>query len=476
MDHIDSFYNRIDQFFVERINNFIKKNKIETNNLENLLDEVLDFIKPDFLEMGFEQDEIENKFLDLFLEINPNNISSIHEIYDIKLAPIIYEIFLEKVADYLVDINVNPIMLNLKSKDFLSLEFIIELRNLKDLINKYPEKKENLRKYIQIQDRFVNKLIENKKRIEILEDLNDPKEKLQILYLINRIINFFHLEKRFDFSHIEEYLKNNVSEWLISIPLVTLKNPDLYFCGIYLAKSLNLTLDNDRIKKFLMDLFEEGLDEFEAPLVQATDGVYYLLKTTHLMKLWLTNSQINRLIEVDSKYFEQSYLKNLETSQLVVILKIYNFLHTRNIEGNVHTILEELENRITPEGIKQYRNGFISSEASYYVLFCNYMRNSLDKIKEFDLLSSIISKIYRNLELLEFSADMNFDLISELFYALEILKLFNCIETREMIIHLTKHLFPQEVVESIKNNQEVVNPEARFRHFKVDRITGETNY
>ncbi|MHA1703602.1 MAG: hypothetical protein ACTSWK_15205, partial [Promethearchaeota archaeon] len=92
------------------------------------------------------------------------------------------------------------------------------------------------------------------------------------------------------------------------------------------------------------------------------------------------------------------------------------------------------------------------------------------------LLSSIISRIYRNLELLEFSADMNFDLISELFYSFESLKLFNCIETKEMIIHLAKYLFPQEVVERMKNSQEVVNTRARFRHLKVNKLTGETSY
>ena len=479
LDNVDSFYNRLNKFFRERIINFVKMKKIEIDNLDNRFAEILDFIKADLLEIGFELEEIENKFLDFFFKINPigdRKFSSIHEIYEIKLAPIIYEIFLEKVVDYLVDINVNPIMLNMKSKDFMSLEFIVELRNLKDLINKHPEKKENLKKYLQIHERFVKKLMENKKGIEILEDLEDPKEKLQLLYLIDRVISFFHLEKRFDFSHIKEYILNNMSKWLITIPLVTLKNPDLYFCGIYLAKIFNIKLDKDKIKKFLMDLYEEGIDEFEAPLVQATDGIYYLLKATEYMKLWLTNSQLNRLIETDSKYFEQSYLKNLETSQLVVILKIYNLIRTRNIEENIYAILEELEHRIIPEGIKQYRDGFISSEATYYVLFCNYMRNSLDKVKEYDLLSSIISRIYRNLELLEFSADMNFDLISELFYALEILKLLNCIETRQMIIQLAKYLFPPEVVEKVSLNMELIKTQAKFRHLKVNKITGETYY
>ncbi len=479
LDHIDSFYNRLDQFFVESINSFIKNTNVDIDNLENLVTEVLDHITPDLLELGFEQEDIENRFLDLFSEgnTNDNNKNSlIHEIYDLRLAPIIYEIFLEKVADYLVDINVNPIMLNLKSKNFLHLEFIVELRNLKDLINKHPEKKENLKKYIQIQERFVKKLIENKEQIEALEDLEDPKEKLQILYLIDRLITFFHIEKIFDFSNVREYILNNMNEWLITIPLVTLRNPDLYYCGIYLGKHLNLTFDIDKIRKFLMDLYEEALDEFEAPLVQATDGVYYLLKTTEFMKLWLTNSQINKLIETDLKYFEPSYLKNLETSQLVVILKIYNLIHIHNVEDNILAILEELELRITPEGIKQFRDGFVSSEATYYVLFCNYMRNTLDKIEDHEILSSIISRIYRNLELLEFSEDMNFDLISEQFYALEILKLYNCIETRQMIIQLTKFLFPSEVVENVSSNIARIKTKSRFRHLKVNKITGDTYY
>jgi len=239
---------------------------------------------------------------------------------------------------------------------------------------------------------------------------------------------------------------------------------------------LNVKLDETKVKSFLLDLYEEGIDEFEAPLVEATDGVYYLLKATSYMKLWLTDVQLNRLIETDPKYFEPMYLKNLETSQLVVILKIYNLIHARNVEDNIYAILEELEQRLTPQGIKQYRDGFVSSEATYYVLFCNYMRNTLGKLSDYDLLESTISKIYRNLELLEVSEDTNFDLISELFYSFEILKLFNCIETPQLIIKMANYLFPPEVAAKISASPELNKTQARFRHLKVNRITGETIY
>ncbi|MFX1260073.1 MAG: hypothetical protein ACFFBZ_00850 [Promethearchaeota archaeon] len=479
LDDIDFFYNAIDSYFHGRINEKFQVVLINVGELNDKLDELIGLVKDEFLKIGFNQTEIEDKFLDLSNELNKHKkeeFSSFVKLYNLIISPIVFEIFLEKVIDYLVDDTISPLILNFKSKGLLPLEFIIALRNLKDLIDANSKKKENLRKYLQIREKFIAKVSQNKNIIESLEDLKNPKDKLQILYLIYRIISFFNLEKKFDFSHIKDYIVNNIDEWLITIPLVTLKNPDLYYCGLFLAKSLNIKLNSQKVKNFLLDLYEEGVDEFEAPLVEATDGLYYFLKSTHFMKLWLDDEQVNRLIETDQKFFEPNYLKDLETSQLVVILKIYALLEKTKLEQNINAILEELEQRITPEGIKQYRDGFISSEATYYVLFCNYMRNTLDKLKEYDLLNSIVSRIYRNLELLEFSADTNFDLISELIYSFESLKLFNCVETRQTIIHLAKYLFPKKVVEKISLNTDIVKTKARFRHLKVDRITGETIY
>ncbi|MFX1590403.1 MAG: hypothetical protein ACFFC1_19900, partial [Promethearchaeota archaeon] len=277
LDDIDLFYNAIDTYFRERINDKFQMISINKDELNDCIDELIDLLTDELLQMGFNQDEIENKFLDLGIELNKcneNELSSLIELYDLIISPLIFEIFLEKIVDYLVDITISPLILNLKSRGLLPLEFIVELRNLKDQMDANPENKENLKKYLQIREKFITKLSQNKGTIESLEDLNNPKDKLQLLYLIYRIISFFHLEKRFNFSHIKDYIVNNVNEWLITIPLVTLKNPDLYFCGLFLAKSLNIKLDHEKVKIFLLDLYEEGVDEFEAPLVEATDGLY----------------------------------------------------------------------------------------------------------------------------------------------------------------------------------------------------------
>ena len=479
LNEIDMFYNAIDNYFNEKINQIFKDNLKLDGDLNKKLEDLLDILKTELLELGFEKTELEVKFMDPFIELSDIDIQTIKthlDLYELKIAPIIYEIFLEKIIEYLVDIKAIPILLNLKSKGFFELDFIVELRNFKMLLDNFPTKKENLKKYIYVREKFIKKVTKNKKIIESLEDLSEPKDKLQLIYLIYRSISFFHLEKQYDFSHIKEYLENNMKEWLTTIPLVTLQNPDLYFCGLFLAKYLGIPLDIAKVKNFLLDLYEEGIDEFESPLVEATDGLYYFLKSTNLMNLWLTESQVARLLETEKKFFEPQYLKKLETSQLVVILKLYHLLNIKNVEQNSKAILEEIENRVTSDGIKQYRDGFISAEATYYVLFNNFVMNTLEKLKDFDLLESIMSRIYRNLEILEFSADMNFDLISELFYSFESLKLFNCIETKEMMIHLANYLFPQEVVERTKNSQEVVNTRARFRHLKVNKMTGETSY
>ncbi|MFW9771980.1 MAG: hypothetical protein ACFFEO_07425, partial [Candidatus Thorarchaeota archaeon] len=307
LDDIDLFYNAIDSYLREKINEEFENIAINKEDLDDKLDELIRIFKKEFIEMDFDAEEIENKFLDPSLELSledEKNIRSVLELYEEKISPIVVEILLEKIVDYLVDVTISPLILNLKSKGLLPLEFIIQLRNLKDLLDDNPEKKENLKKYIQIREKFIRKLNQNKSKIESLEDLKDTRDKLQLIYLIYRIISFFNLEKRFDFSHIKEFIIKNVKDWLMTIPLVTLKNPDLYFCGLFLAKRLNIKLDRKKVINFLLELYEEGTDEFEAPLVEATDGLYYFLKSTHFMKLWLTDTQINRLIDTDSKFFE----------------------------------------------------------------------------------------------------------------------------------------------------------------------------
>ena len=480
LDNLEFLYNSLDQYFQEKIINALNSDLKKNKNLNEALEELKNSISKELLDIGIGEIELENKLHDPFLELVPEDIEKINnadDLYKSKIAPIIYEIFLEELVHYIADATSSEIILTLKSKELLNFEFIVDIKDLKNLFDENESKKENLRKYIEIRETFIKKLSENKRKIEVLEDLNNPKDKLQLLYLIHRIIHFFHFERIFDFSHIIDYIKNNVDEWLMTIPLVTLKNPDLYYCGLYLAKNLKIPLDKEKIRKFLMEIYEEGIDEFEAPLVEATDGLYYFLKSTNLMNIWLDDSQIDRLIETDPSFFESNYLKNLETSQLVIILKIYNLVNKSTaMEQNMTKVMAEIEKRITSEGITQYREGFVSSEASYYVLFCRYMNRSLEKLQEYDLLSTIVSRIYRNLELLEFTADMNYDLISELFYSFESLKLYNCIETKEMIIRLAEYLFPSKVVEKIESSDEIVKADAKFRHLKVNRITGDTEY
>ena len=483
-EEIGEFYNHIDKYFREKISRSMETKDLKDFTYDRIFESIITTLRQELVELGFEQELIENYFMDRMLE-NTNfeldDITSTFEIYEKKFAPIVYEIFLEQVIDYIVESKVAITTLNLKSKGFFPTEFILELRNLKQLFQTTPDKIDNLKKYIHIQEKIIHKIIENKEKIEDLEELDEPRDKLQLLYSIFKVLDFFNLQKTIDFSHIKTYLQSDMNEWLSSVPLITLKNPDLYFCGIYLSQKLGVELDDEKVWNYLLDLYEENIDEFEFPLYESTDRIYYFLKATEMVKLWLNDDKVNEIIRKPQDFFETNFFINFETSQLVVILKIYNLLRVYQKIDNqiIKALLEEIELRITHEGIKQYRDGLITSEATYYVLFIYYMQNRLDELKDYEnscFLISIVSRIYRNLEFLDFTADTNYDLISELFYSCECLKLFNCIETKEMIVHLAKFLFPQEVVDKILNSKEIVRPTTKLRHIKVNRNTGETIY
>ncbi|MGV9173866.1 MAG: hypothetical protein ACOC35_15060, partial [Promethearchaeia archaeon] len=469
-----------DKYFRNKIYENFEKVAIdpEKNNINKISQKILDFLSKELEDLGFRKLLINNKFSDDSINVRgaeKNNLNSTIKLYEEKISPIIYELFLEIVVDYLVDENVVPILMKFKTHGLLPIEFMTELRNLKNLFEDEPKKQDNLRKYVQIRENVIQKFKENKTEIEGLEYIDEPRYKLQLVYLIYRIIDFFHLQKLFDFSQIKKYLQYNIDEWLYSIPLVSLKNPEPYFCGIYLADKLNVQLNKKKIQYFLLNLYDETVDEFEAPITEATDRLYYYVKSLPIVKLWLSEEKLKEMFHADEKFFEPNNLKSLETSQLVVIIKMYKILGFEK-EPEIKTLVGEIERRITPDGIKQHRDGFISSEATYYTLFCNYMRNSLERLKNFDLLNNIVSRIYRNLEILDFSKDMNYDLISEIFYSCESLKLINCIETKEMIKHLAKYLFPERVVRKILQTEKIACGCPKFRHLKVNRITGETIY
>ena len=99
--------------------------------------------------------------------------------------------------------------------------------------------------------------------------------------MIYRIIDFFHFERLFGFSKIREYLKNNIDEWLMSVPLVTLRNPDLYYCGLYLSKSLNVEIDEEKVKNFLLEVYSEIIDEF-----LKGSGLSRKLKKSRIINHW----------------------------------------------------------------------------------------------------------------------------------------------------------------------------------------------
>jgi len=471
------FYQNVDQYIKKNIDDI----PFDMKDLDESLEFILENLKNKLIGLGLSKTEIENKFSDPFLtfeEIEENNIRSAFDLYKEKIAPIFYEILLEKIVDYLVNSEVAPLMLNLKSQGLLPLEFIMELRKLKTKLENNPEKMENLRKYVNIKNKIMQKFRQNKCEIERLEDIRDPGDKLQLVYMIYRIINFFHLERLFDFSHIEIYLENNIDEWLTSVPLITLKNPDIYFCGLYLATNLGVEIDKEEVKRFLLELYNEFIDEFDAPIIEATDQIYYFYKSIKMINLDLYEEEIENLMRADSSFFEKDYLRSLETSQLVVILKLYKLLgfYEKIENSKIRAILDEINKRITPEGILQYRDGIISSEASYYVLFNAYMRDELEYLKNFRILNSVVERIYRNLEIIDFCRNTNFDLVSEIFYSCESLKLFNCIETKEMIFHLARYLFPEEILGNGLFRREIDRETANFRHLKVNKLTGQTIY
>lgn len=77
------------------------------------------------------------------------------------------------------------------------------------------------------------------------------------------------------------------------------------------------------------------------------------------------------------------------------------------------------------------------------------------------------------MEILDFSKEINYDLVSEIYYSCESLKLLNCVETKYMLMLLAKNLIPNEIISSLLNNGDLNRPSPRLRNIEVSKMAGE---
>ncbi len=479
-----NYYKRIDDYFKNYLEQEINLKLLEDDkkgNLRKNLRIILEAIQKKIIQFGFDDVITREKFSEPYLQFTKydmTSLSSWNEIYKKMVLPLIYELLFEEILKYLANLNPKAALLELIKMEVIPIEIDVKMRNLKELFGANPGKIENLQKYLKIQKSIINEFQKNKDSIESLEDLKETTEKIQLLYFIYRILDFFHLQYVIDFSHLEVYLKDHLKMWLTSIPLVSLRNPELYYCGIFLAHHLNIKINEQEVKSFLNDFFDEVLNEFEFPLLEASSKVYYLIKSLDLLKVEISDEKKFQLVNIESNLLDTIYLRELETAHLIVILKCLRMLKLSKLleSPKLKGIRDEIETRVTLEGIKHTRDGLITSEATYYMIFHRYANNTLEQLKDLPLLEDIITRIYQNLELLVFSKDTNYDLFSEIFYSCESLNLLNCIECKETLLHLTKYLFPEEIHKQFMDVKDFSSPKTRFRHFYIDKITGNTLY
>lgn len=97
---IELFYNRIDKYFRNKIYEHFEKIAIdpEKNNIDVRIQEIVDFLMAELEDLGFRKLLINNKFSDETIRAHgteKEKITSTIMLYEEKISPIVYELFLE---------------------------------------------------------------------------------------------------------------------------------------------------------------------------------------------------------------------------------------------------------------------------------------------------------------------------------------------------------------------------------------------
>ena len=195
-----------------------------------------------------------------------------------------------------------------------------------------------------------------------------------------------------------------------------------------------------------------------------------MIKTIELIGLSLPDEKISLLLQENNAFYSPTYLQGLETSRLILIPKLYNILGMRNKidPTKISAIENEINHRIESDDRDLY-----SSEVLYYLIFHYYGAGSLKKLKNFDIVERLVSKIHRNLTIFILDEDISADIISELVYSFESLKLLNCISTKDSYSHLINYILPNQVASQLTQNFKQYSEISNCKELKINKITGD---
>ncbi|KKN44723.1 hypothetical protein LCGC14_0690390, partial [marine sediment metagenome] len=102
---IEIFYNNIDRYFLEMISDLLRTHQDIENNLDTALETIIPILIDEFVEIGLYRAKVQNRLSAKFLTIKIEQKgvrSSIIELYEKKIAPLVYEIIMEQIIFYLV--------------------------------------------------------------------------------------------------------------------------------------------------------------------------------------------------------------------------------------------------------------------------------------------------------------------------------------------------------------------------------------
>ena len=466
-------YNRvIKKYFNRKIEIYLKNHK--NDDILNIADLIVD-IKQNLLELEFSEFDIDYFFAGVekkFSMLNESYSKSPFTFYDTEIEHLIIELIIMKILEYIVGFDINPIIVQMRKNNLLPDNLLIQIQELKKKYENDLNKIQNLKKYLSIKNRIIETLLNNQINFSNIQRDMTNYRKLQLIYLLFRLIEYINLERKFDFHHIKDFLITHTKEYLDTIPLVTLKNPELYYCGIYLSVKLDLPIDYVVLNFFLEQVYQDLINSFDAPFVQGTRRIYYLIKTLDLIGSTLSDEKINRLMVENDEFYRPDYLKDLETSRIILISKIYNYLGIRNKINplKIAAIEDEINRRV-----ETIDNNLNYSEVLYYLIFHYYGTGSLKNLENFDIINTLVKKIHQNLTILILNDETSNDIISELVYSFECLKLLNCINTKESFSHLVNYFLPNQAIAQIQQDLEQIPEISNCKQLKINKITGDLN-
>jgi len=336
-------YTFLEEMIIQRNISLNTEINYKSTEFRDILHVMVDQISAGLELIGLEKSEIEKKFKSKYGYFKTLiNLKTYSDWLYKEFNESINELLFEKILNYFTNQENNLVtkMINLGLlEDDIKIKF-------NSISNNYPNLTKYLKVILELENNIKNIFFNNTKLEELVRSIDTNQNNLNFIYFGLLLGEYFDYINNLNLDFLRSIITDKYKNCLNVQQNYSIYNPPNLYKIPYIAKKINLNIDDSFLKNLLKTELTNLMSNFSFPLYNNPFYLYYLIKVMNLLNLKPSAKFLDTVISKDPQSISINNLRKLKTEEICYISKTLKEIGLKSelsidVVSNINSILNE---------------------------------------------------------------------------------------------------------------------------------------